>query len=190
MPKKVAKRSGLNPVSVLWIFIGLFIMAVSLVKAQISTLPEIPTPEPFELPKAHGAGDIPIKVAIADLIDLPLVPVALNLGNWIVDPDLPSYLTDSARMGEKGNLIIYGHNLPLIFGRLTKVQLGDTITLYSETNSKTYQVTDKVVVNPNQIEWLEPTEAEVLTLYTCTGFRDSKRLVIRANAIEDLSAIK
>jgi len=35
-------------------------------------------------------------------------------------------------------------------------------------------------VYPNQVQIIAPTKNETLTLYTCTGFYDEKRLIVRA----------
>jgi len=33
---------------------------------------------------------------------------------------------------------------------------------------------------PSDTTYLLPTKVEILTLYTCTGFLDSKKLIVRA----------
>ena len=41
------------------------------------------------------------------------------------------------------------------------------------------------MVGPGETGLLKPTDEHVLTMYTCTGILDSKRLVVRAKLVED-----
>jgi sortase (surface protein transpeptidase) len=41
------------------------------------------------------------------------------------------------------------------------------------------------VAEPNQTEYLAPSKEDILTLYTCTGWADSKRLVVRAVNLQE-----
>jgi len=43
-----------------------------------------------------------------------------------------------------------------------------------------YEVSDVKEVLPNQTEVIKPTDDERLTLYTCSGFADTKRLIVTA----------
>jgi len=43
-----------------------------------------------------------------------------------------------------------------------------------------YKVNKITAVYPNQTEVIMPTKNETLTLYTCTGFYDEKRLIVTA----------
>ena len=43
-----------------------------------------------------------------------------------------------------------------------------------------YKVNKITAVYPNQTQVIMPTKRETLTLYTCTGFYDEKRLIITA----------
>ena len=46
-----------------------------------------------------------------------------------------------------------------------------------------YEVVDIKEVYPNQTEVIEETDDETLTLYTCSGFADSKRLIVVAKRV-------
>lgn len=123
----------------------------------------------------------PDHINIAGTIDLPVEVMSFGLKGWEVASQAASIASTSAYPGESGNIIIYSHNLRELFGKLSKVKIGDQVKLSSkEGATHLYTVTKRVVVNPDQIDSLRPTDSETLTLYTCTGLFDSKRLVVQA----------
>lgn len=94
----------------------------------------------------------------------------------------------TAVAGQEGNCVIAGHrnyNFGKYFNRLDEVELDDLIYLDTATETYTYVVTDIQVVDPTDVEILEPVEdKEILTLYTCTPiYIASHRLVIIAERI-------
>jgi len=94
----------------------------------------------------------------------------------------------TAFAGEEGNCVIAGHrnyNFGKYFNRLDEVEIDDLIYLDSATETYTYVVTDIQVVDPTDVEILEPIEGkETLTLYTCTPiYIATKRLVIIAERV-------
>ena len=93
-------------------------------------------------------------------------------------------MSSSARVGEKGNIVIYAHNKATSFGPLAQIKIGDPITLKTRSGKNySYGVYKIFMVNPNQVEVLQSKGAEELTLYTCTGFADSKRLIVKAKPL-------
>lgn len=122
------------------------------------------------------------KISIPDKgIALPIKETYIVNNSWGINPDGASHLITSANPGEKGNIIIYGHNTTDRFGSLKEVKTGSLIKLYTLDNKTHVYVVKKIsVVNPTDITPLLPTKDEVLTIYTCTGFADLKRLVIQA----------
>lgn len=83
--------------------------------------------------------------------------------------------------GKGGNIVIYAHNKKNLFGNLTTAEYGDVIYIRtSDGTIQQYQIRKKFIVSPDHIEVVEPTSYEVLTLFTCTGFADSQRLIIQA----------
>jgi len=94
----------------------------------------------------------------------------------------------TAFAGEEGNCVIAGHrnyNFGKYFNRLDEVEIDDLIYLDSATETYTYVVTDIQVVDPTDVEILEPIEGkETLTLYTCTPiYIATQRLVIIAERV-------
>lgn len=134
---------------------------------------------------AEARGSEPQRVTINSVnIDLPITPAHIVGGVWETSDTTATHLITSARPGEKSNIVVYGHNRSHLFKALHDLKEGETITLTTEDgNQYQYLVSTKTVVTPDQIEVVLPTEKEELTLYTCTGFLDSKRLVVKATPI-------
>lgn len=111
-------------------------------------------------------------------IELPIIPASFEGQKWPTTQKGVSYLTSSSLPGE-GNTVIYGHNWPNLLGGVYKIQPGDTITLITmDGTDYSYTVAFTQVVDPTQTYILNNTNDNRLTLYTCTGFLDTKRFVI------------
>lgn len=125
--------------------------------------------------------ELPDNINIQDLnINLPVEMSSIVNGIWEIKKQSANFLDTSARPGEGGNIVIYGHNTNQVFKQLVKIQPAALITLTTQSGTYTYQVKERSIVNPSQIEVVMPTNYEVLTVYTCTGFLDSQRFVVRA----------
>lgn len=112
---------------------------------------------------------------------LAVLPATIRDGKWGVHKDTANFLLSSSSPGQGGNIIIYGHNTQKVFAQLHQLTPGDNVVLKTESNQDFfYIVSEKKIVSPDQIEVLVPTDYEVLTLYTCTGLFDTKRLVVKA----------
>ncbi len=131
---------------------------------------------------AIDAGLLPTKVTISSAkIDLAVEPGAIVDGVWQISYKNATYLTGSSLPTKNGNIVIYGHNKKVIFGRLPLVKKNDEVTItVKDGRSFKYKVSDISTVTPDKIEAVSPTNYPVLTIYTCTGFLDSKRLVVKA----------
>ena len=96
---------------------------------------------------------------------------------------------DTSYAGEEGNCVIAGHRnytFGKFFNRLDEVKLDDLIYVDTADSTYTYVVTDIKVVDPDDVQVLEPVEdKEILTLYTCTPiYVATHRLVIIAERIQ------
>lgn len=126
-------------------------------------------------------------------IEIPRVRVNLSItpglisdkGVWQISDTGASFLNSSAFPGANSNVVIYGHNKTNLLGPLRWIKPGDTIIIQTEDGkSWKYQVQETLTVSPDEISVVMPTEKEVLTVYTCTGFLDSQRFVVRAKLVE------
>lgn len=127
---------------------------------------------------------VPTSIEIPDLsLTLPVESHEFTNGKWPISNRGVVYLTNSAIPGQIGNSILYGHNWPNIFGRLTKIKPGSIIFIgFANGSQKQFVVQYTQEVTPDQTHILSPTTDSRLTLYTCTGFLDQKRFVVTAIA--------
>lgn len=99
----------------------------------------------------------------------------------------------TALPGEKGNSVFTGHSsyyawdagrFKDVFSLLHEVQIGDKIVIFHQQKKFVYEVFDIATVAPAQINVLNQTEDERLTLITCTPLGTNlKRLVVSAKRI-------
>lgn len=130
--------------------------------------------------------DVPVEIIIPSLsLDLKVDPGVIMDGVWQISANNATFLTTSAIPGQNGNTVIYGHNLKRILGSLPYLSIGQKITLKTVSGKiLNYEVVSKEIVSPNRIDLVSPTNTEELTIYTCTGFADTKRVVVKAKPIE------
>lgn len=127
----------------------------------------------------HDRTTIPRELIIEDLsIRLPIIPANYTEGRWEATNQGVSYLESSPPPGEIGNSILYGHNFPRLLGRLTKIKPGAEIVIIDNDDARhTFIVEYTSIVTPDQTHILNQSDDKRITLYTCTGFLDSKRFV-------------
>lgn len=90
--------------------------------------------------------------------------------------------------GEKGNLVITGHNYRngAHFGKLDKIKTGDTATVTdTEGGAYTYEVYNIEHIKPDDAAALDNTRyAGELSLLTCEA-RGNRRLLVRCRLLEE-----
>lgn len=119
-------------------------------------------------------------------IDLPIVEAPVVNGYWELSETKASHGEGSANPGEKGNMVIFAHARPQLFLSLKDAKKGNTIYVLSKKGWEKYRINVIKAVYPNQTEVIKPTKTETLTLFTCSGFLDEKRLIVQAKPVEDL----
>lgn len=123
----------------------------------------------------------PIFIDIQGMPRLPIVEGGKINGVWTISHKAANHVQTSAVPGSAGNSIIYGHNTDAIFGKLITIPIGTVITITtSDGNHHRYKISETYEVDPWQTELLQNAVTEVLTIYTCSGWFDSKRYVVRA----------
>jgi sortase A len=100
--------------------------------------------------------------------------------------------SDSARLGEAGNIVLNGHHniYGEVFRYLVDLEIGDEIVLYGEDEAYTYTVQQQVLlpeygesveVRLANAAWMEPTTEPRLTLVTCWPYTgNTHRLIVVA----------
>jgi LPXTG-site transpeptidase (sortase) family protein len=155
----------------------LFLYGAALVweRTNPSRMSVLPVNEPARIQGQPDSITIP-----SANIDLPIFPAKLNGVRWDQTTKGVSYWVASPVPGNAGNSVLYGHNWRNLLGPLTKVKPGDKVIVSYGSEQVTFVVHFVTTVDPSNISILAPTSDTRITLYTCTGFLDSKRLVVTA----------
>lgn len=174
----MVKRSRLYRHSLRVLFvIGLMFIASGLITIGNEEPPRIIIPS-FEQRL------LPVRIELPSGEHVNVVRAQLTDGTWYVDETQGNYLSESAALGTPGNVVMYGHNFPHIFGSLDEVKIGELVRVTDQNEVEyRYQIEHITEVDPSDTSWIQPTAESTLTLYTCSGFLDSKRLIVRAIAI-------
>ena len=191
-----AKRINLNPTwraRLILILVGLALILPSFIlsgKTQEKIVPGITSfsDEPVKIEpgllRGKEKGETPLRVIIPSLkIDVPVREAKIVKGYWELFEDAAGFGLGSAYPGEVGNTVIFAHTRPGLFQPLKDVKNGTVIYVFTSEKWFGYQVTKITEVLPNQVEVIAPTPDETLTLYTCSGFADSKRLIVTAKRL-------
>lgn len=161
---------------------------------------ETPTVPPEEVPPPVGE---PNRIVIPKIdLDAPIVDVGWKVverGNeryteWETADNAAGRHINSARPGERGNVVLSGHHNTKgeVFRRISdlELQIGDYIYLYDENGQRfTYQVTE--VTDPPLLEvgaspeerlaharYMQPTDDARVTLITCWPYWTNTHRVI------------
>jgi len=127
-----------------------------------------------------------VRIIIPDVnMDLPVEEGAIQNGVWSISENGATHLNISENPGGKGNVVIYGHNKNNLFGPIRWLNDGALIKLVNEDGEEfDYKVSVKVEVKPTELSYVMPKGEEILTLYTCSGFADSKRFILTAKRVQ------
>ena len=115
-------------------------------------------------------------------VNLSIIPSAKTNNKFETSKNGVTYLTDSVLPSQTGNSVFYGHNWSNLLGNLKNVKRGDIIELkYLGGEVETFTV-DLITESPAKYAKVSlESDQKVMTLYTCSGFLDSKRIIVTAN---------
>jgi sortase A len=122
------------------------------------------------------------------LPDVDLVaPVYAGTGELALNRGL-GWIEGTAPPGESGNVGIAGHR-DGFFRALQDVGHGDVVELVTPDSTLRYRIDSTVVVDPDAVHVLAPTDSSVLTLVTCYPFyyvgHAPRRYIVRARLDRD-----
>ena len=132
------------------------------------------------------SSDLAVKsVTISDVgISLPVYEGSIKEGNWEVSSLGVTHLSQTVLPGERGNSVMYGHNWTSLLGKLVKVKPGAIVTVeFEDGQKKDFLVKYTFEVSPKDSAIIENTDFAQLTIYTCSGFLDTKRFVVVAEPV-------
>ena len=134
--------------------------------------PPLPTPGPEQ----------------ARIIEIPAIgvnaPIVAGVYDWEQLKRGVGYHTDSALPGQVGNMVLAAHNdiYGEIFRDLDKLSPGDEFTVSTGARSYTYVVTKIEIVEPTEVDVMQPTEYASATLISCYPYRiNTQRIVVFAD---------
>lgn len=172
----------------LLIFSGLFIAAINYQGKDIDTSATFENePVSIELNNNEDLDEasLPVRIIIPDLeIDLDVQESKIVNGYWEVPEDKAAWGEGSGVPGQAGNQVIFAHARDGLFSNLENVEENMHIYVLTDDDWYTYEVGEIKEVYPNELEVIGPTDYQRLTLYTCSGYKDSKRLIVIANTLE------
>jgi LPXTG-site transpeptidase (sortase) family protein len=168
--------------------IGLMFLCLALVILffpQLLPKKAIDTNNPIKINSAlytsKATANDPVRILIPrSNIDLKVIDAQIVNGYWELSENTASYGLGSGHPGEKNNTVIFAHAREGLFYNLKDAQIGDIVYVFTKDKWYRYKVTKITAVYPNQTQVIKPTKNETLTLYTCTGFYDEKRLIVTA----------
>lgn len=128
--------------------------------------------------------DLPKRIIIPSRsIDLPVKTARVIDNAWELSDDSASFGLGSATPGSGGNTVIFAHAKRKLFRPLRGIKKNSRIYILTSKQWHVYEVVEIKTVLSSEIEVIEPTKEETLTLFTCTGFADTKRLIVVAKLI-------
>lgn len=137
-----------------------------------------------KLTGGNQAGELPVRIILPSLsIDLPVTPSKVINGYWELSENTASYGLGSGIPGRPGNTIIFAHARDPLFGPLKGVKTGEYVYLFTKARWYSYLVKNVREVWPNETQLIAPTPDQTLTLFTCSGFLDTKRLIVTAKPV-------
>jgi len=114
-------------------------------------------------------------------VDVAVGEASITNGKWEVADSMANFLDKSSVPGAGGNVVVYAHNRPDLFGNIRNVDLGEVVEIMTEDGEiHRYAVSETKIVSPETVSDVLPTYHEQLTLYTCAGENDAHRFIVKA----------
>ena len=131
----------------------------------------IPTPAP-----QHG---VRIQIPAID-VDAPIV----HGDDWEQLKKGVAHRADTPNPGQTGNIVLSGHNdvFGEVFRYLDELKPGDEIIVYTSQRPYTYTISGWNLVEPTQVDVMDPTPNATITLISCHPYLvDNHRIVVKGS---------
>ncbi len=131
----------------------------------------------------------PLRITIPSRgINIKVEESAVENGTWAVPEHSAGYAGGSALLDEEhGNSIIFAHARNGLFRDLLGIRDSDEITVIGTENIYKYKVTSIEKILPDEIDKIKSFGGHNLTLFTCEGWNDEYRLLVKAKRIDTYS---
>lgn len=155
--------------------------------SQVISIPTV------SLPKG-ARKSVPTRLMIPSIgVDTKVIELGTHYNSsgqlvWDTAPFAAGHHIGTANPGEPGNVVISGHISSLyegdVFKRLPEINVGDGVVIETSDQDYVYQVVEKKVVEPTQIDVINSTGVQEVTLITCVpdGVY-TQRLIVTAKRI-------
>jgi sortase A len=124
--------------------------------------------------------------ALIGSLDIPRLRLSAMIAEGDDDATLKvaiGHLPDTALPWHEGNSVLAGHR-DTFFRPLQHIRVGDELRVSTVHGDFRYQVRETMVVGPNDVWVLDPTDRPALTLITCYPFsyigKAPRRFIVRA----------
>lgn len=184
MAKKIKKFSSENKIPRYLILLGILILILGIFIHLGTNSRYFFSQREKQVSQVFGSD--PKNLTIPSLgMDVSVSQGGIKDGEWILSDKEASYLPTSGELGEGFNTIIYAHNTLKLFNPLKYAELGEVIVV-KDTKGKEYRfvIFSKEDIDPSNLQKLYTKEKNVLTLFTCDGWFDQSRLIIRARLVK------
>ncbi|MCP4419963.1 MAG: class D sortase [Chloroflexi bacterium] len=138
--------------------------------------PPLPTPGPEQ----------------ARIIEIPAIgvnaPIVAGVYDWEQLKRGVGHHTGSALPGQEGNMVLAAHNdiYGEIFRDLSQLAPGDEFTISTGARAFTYVVTKIEIVEPTEVDVMQPTDHASATLISCYPYRiNTQRIIVFADLKTD-----
>ena len=136
-------------------------------------------------PSAPAAG------AMLARLDAPSVQMTTSVLEGSDDGTLSrgaGHIEDTPFPGQPGNIGIAGHR-DTVFRPLRRIKVGDPLAITTADRAYRYRVNKTLIVGPDDVYVLDPTERPTVTLVTCYPFdfigHAPKRFIVQAELVGD-----
>lgn len=178
------QRSIIPALLALWLIVGL-------------TMPVYAIGTRGESVLVDGDADAPTRLAIPSIaLDVPVASAGWveksGRREWTVLDNAAGWHLGSARVGEVGNLVLFGHNNigGSVFRHLAVLEVGDIVVVSSGADSKRFEVTKRLILREAlqseeqrlaNARWIGDFGEERITLVTCyPAWANTHRLIVVA----------
>ena len=170
-------------IGVLLILIGVGIIGTVAYKKIVTSQKQNELLEAFESQLAEGDNENTEEEVNLDsingytpiaIMEIPSIKLKQPVVEGITEDVIKYFLgkfPESTMPGEVGNFAVAGHRVSDYtdaFINLYKVKAGDEVIINTRDKKYTYEIDDNFIVDPSDVEVLEKSDYEKITLITCT----------------------
>ena len=164
-----------------------FHQAVPVVPLQVTqtAVPVLPGEGGSSAPRP-AAPSAPVVGSVIAKLDAPSVQMTTTVLEGSDDATLSrgaGHIEDTPFPGQPGNIGIAGHR-DTVFRPLRRIKVGDPLQITTADRTYRYRISKTLIVGPDDVYVLDPTERSTVTLVTCYPFdfigHAPKRFIVQA----------